>query len=1055
MQFFTSINDIRKRPELLAYVRVLERAWEEFGLSGVLCVDNIPVLYQKDVRHPLPPAELNSLHRRFWNQGIAKVLVVADSKTVRIFSGLAKPQNETAPIENAPALVQTLSHLEFTQQRLSICQAIENGTYYAREKNAEKFHADGGVDRYLLGNLVALRNRLITGDSKLPSRVAHSLIGRVLFVCYLIDRGIISIPEDNSATLYEAMNMRSVEKAKIFLYNLFDHLKVTFNGSMFDQNIDDERILVRPSHLDALRMFLGGHQVATSQWTLGFWAYDFKLIPVETISAIYEEFLTEENPEAKGKNGAFYTPRFLAEMTLDVALENRVDWASLRYLDPCCGSGVFLVTLFNRLATRWLLDHPEANYRDKADALLQIIKEQIRGVDINEMACSLTCFSLYISLLDALSPSDIQTYVIETKNKLPRLLKRAEEKKSNKNFIPVVLCDDFLKTHGLPEVHYDMAIGNPPWEGRGKKQVALHVLNHLDNYLGENGSGCLLLPSKLFLNSKTNSFQKKWLRKHQLHQVIQLADFRFVLFEHAKCPSMIVKYSQGRTSDDRRPVLYDTPKFNLTMRQRGLITITATDRKFISYDNLIQAADNDTAPQLWKRWLWGTQRDQRLLGFLSTLPTLGHHVDVLSELRKRKAKQKKRWVTGQGFKPYDESESVESADRELARNPWDLNTLFVSPKDLNESLFLLPESLSILGKHLSATRKRNDLLYSSPPEQLFKHPMVLVSQGFGKVVFSDFNVLFQDSLQSISGPSNDEEFLYFLTAFLRSNLARYTAFHTAANWGTERDKVHLEELLRLPFPLPEDAPAKNAAEIISAVAKRMRQEKNMLEKILAEFRTCNRNTVELSNDMTTSWEWQNIRKKRTADLQTELEPMIFRYFGLLEPEIALINDTINISIPSSTPSDPDDLSIPSLQPVMNPKGVPGYDRGLAVYAETLVDTLNVWASERKSDFRVSASGGADPESGLALLTLKLGKKDLPFSERSFSGKLAEQFAKGYEACARETNTLRHERELLWFDGDKIHILRPAVLMHWTRTAALNDADHIYGEIALARRQSHA
>jgi hypothetical protein len=45
--------------------------------------------------------------------------------------------------------------------------------------------------------------------------------------------------------------------------------------------------------------------------------------------------------------------------------------------------------------------------------------------------------------------------------------------------------------------------------------------------------------------------------------------------------------------------------------------------------------------------------------------------------------------------------------------------------------------------------------------------------------------------------------------------------------------------------------------------------------------------------------------------------------------------------------------------------------------------------------------------------------------------------------------LLYERDILFFQGQQIHIVRPNVLLNWTRTAALNDAARIYGDIALA------
>ncbi len=50
---------------------------------------------------------------------------------------------------------------------------------------------------------------------------------------------------------------------------------------------------------------------------LEIWPYDFGAIPIEAISAIYERFLKT----SEKLDGAFYTPRFLAELVLDVPLQ--------------------------------------------------------------------------------------------------------------------------------------------------------------------------------------------------------------------------------------------------------------------------------------------------------------------------------------------------------------------------------------------------------------------------------------------------------------------------------------------------------------------------------------------------------------------------------------------------------------------------------------------------------------------------------------------------------------------------------------------------------------
>ena len=46
---------------------------------------------------------------------------------------------------------------------------------------------------------------------------------------------------------------------------------------------------MKPQHLQRLGRFLDGEEVTSGQ--MYFWAYDFKYIPIELISSIYETFL--------------------------------------------------------------------------------------------------------------------------------------------------------------------------------------------------------------------------------------------------------------------------------------------------------------------------------------------------------------------------------------------------------------------------------------------------------------------------------------------------------------------------------------------------------------------------------------------------------------------------------------------------------------------------------------------------------------------------------------------------------------------------------------------
>src|SRR5207248_2137919 len=74
-----------------------------------------------------------------------------------------------------------------------------------------------------------------------------------------------------------------------------------------------------------------------------------------------------------------------------------------------------------------------------------------------------------------------------------------------------------------------------------------------------------------------------------------------------------------------------------------------------------------------------------------------------------------------------------------------------------------------------------------------------------RVAFAAFDVAFRHAVRGIRGPDEDRELLLFLAAYLRSPLARFFLFHTSSNLGVSRAKVHVEELLRLPFPDPDQA----------------------------------------------------------------------------------------------------------------------------------------------------------------------------------------------------------------------------------------------------------
>ncbi|HEY8902468.1 MAG TPA: N-6 DNA methylase, partial [Chthoniobacterales bacterium] len=933
---------------------------------------------------------------------------------------------------------------------------------------SKKFDPQEMVDAYLLEQLAAVRDELTRGEHKLDVETAHAFLGRLLFTSYLVDRGIVILSEDKYFPNQDWKSLRELlsgEPNEVFdrLYkHLFPQLKRDFNGSMFDvTGLDAERAAVHPSHLKTVRDFFDGHEIGRNQRTLGFWAYDFRFIPVETISAIYENFLEKENVHGKRQDGAYYTPRFLAEMTLDIALEGGEQLAQYRYLDGSCGSGIFLVLLFNRLAAEWTSKNQTISQRNtsaayrKKDRALRTALGSLRGVDKNATACRVACFSLYLAFLDHFSPSDIRTYIQQSEtNKLPNLLQH-QDSRAKKPDIPVIWHADFFalaQNWGADDrERFDYIVGNPPWAGRGKKQIAQEFMIRIPELLRENGKAALLLPTKIFFN-ETDAFQHQWLRAVTLEKVVQLSDYRFLLFTGAVCPCLIARFNPSTPNVATHNVEYLTPKVARVDLRQGAIPIPPADRKTLPLRVLLGAAKEKAATVAWKSHFWGTCRDVKFLQHLLTLPKLGDGVDQLSQTR---GKRSRNWVTGQGSKPWSLN-STRSPDRTLRpfdepENKWSPEDLVITPRRMDGQIFVPQKLCGTLREHFDSEKYSLKELYSKPPAELFTPPLVLFNHGFSDATFFDFSVRFQHSLQSIAGPKKDADKLIFLAAYLRSRLARYFVFHTSANIGMERDKVHLDEVLNLPFYLPGDpaAASPRAETLLRAIAEKFRVLKVRMDdsaRKLIERLKEQENPKEfcLRHDDGGGAEgerkkWLESWAKKTAEIQSEIEPLLYDYFGLTDQEQALVEDTCRLFDMSDTPGSLD-TPIPTLEPLNALE--------LEPYAYRLANTLREWSKDKKLHLRVA--GGVDSELCIAILKVEQANNNT-FTTLKYPKKLAEALKRIDQSATTSNGSLVYlYDETWWFDGKSIYIAKPALRGRWTQTSAINDCAEIYAEIQDSR-----
>ncbi len=908
---FATKGDLDTEGAAPPHSHVLRRAFDLLDLDGALCDPAAPLVYFKVVDR-IQVADVLGLHRRFWNHGGAPILVLIAPGEVQVHSGLARPADPELHTGHAPSLVETIDRASSALREF--LPAVSSDEYFRR--HTRSFNRDDRVDRVLLDNLQATREKL-SGIStrRTTTDVLDALLCRLVFTCYLFDREVIgasyleSIGLRGVSHLRDLLGLRPRSEAKRALYHVFSKLAADFNGDLFSDDLGAEASFISMKHFEVLEDFFRGTDVRSGQ--ASFWPYDFGVIPIETISAIYERFLKQSAQEV----GAFYTPRFLAETVLDLALRDHPALLGGRYLDPACGSGIFLVGLFNRMAEEWRRANPRARNDRRARELMEMLRSSLFGVDVNLTACRITAFSLYLAYLDQLSRRDIQE--LQAKGRiLPCLVSHAATD-GGQSPSGNISHRDFFQEDGSHPVGVDLVIGNPPWGSLAKegspaaawcarhtcpipdKQIATAFMWKAADHVSESGRVCFVLPHGVLFNHGPTAlaFQKTFLTQHALDCVLNLTDYQKFLFEGAKHPALVLSYRKNPPRKDHT-VLYWVPKADWKVAKTEVIEIAERDRSRLSFESILRDLRGADAPQIWKRAAWASARDRRLLDRLSELPRLR---DRVCQARTRDGR--KPWLIAEGFQPLGESDDPDRAV--LLDLP---SASFIGATSPGLHLFLLPDECTQLRKNQIKVRARSNKIVD-----VFRAPHVLVAKGFGSIAFADFDVSFQHALRGITGPRSDRTLLLFLAAYMRSALAQYFLFHTSSNWGASRREVHVEELLRLPFPTPDAMDdAGRAGQIVDDVSR----------IVLAAARKAQ---VPLSD-----------RQALVKSAQVQIDPLIFEYFDILPTEQVLVEDAVRVAIPSFRPN-PNCGSVPAIENSST------HERRR--YKERLCATLNGWGRE--------------------------------------------------------------------------------------------------------------
>lgn len=1008
-RLFSNSDQIERVDPPLPHSHTVRRAFRRLKLDAALYVDRVPTAYFKRVKR-LDAKNIREWQTYLWNQHVVPLLVVISDTQINVYSGQALPTDKDDDVDGSGRLVQVFGKVADVLELDQVIASIETGEIFRKPDSFNRKHA---VDRCLLENLTKTATDLTDCPNKpFMAEFAHLFLTRLLFTCYLIERKMIkgehfaddpvlSHIGEKYKRLIDMLNDLSLSQAREALFRLFGHLKVHFNGSLLDVDLNDEKKEITDDHMQIIHSFLNGDDLKTGQYTLSFWAYDFSIIPIETISAIYQGFISEQG-QLQQTSGSYYTPPHLAELAVDMLLENqKKPLYESKVLDPACGSGVFLVSMFNRMANQWIYKRGQHHKKTRAKELLNILEKRLFGIDLNETACHITCFSLYVAVLDHLEPWDIEN-LREQGLKLPKLLLASGEQQPENKQKTIIQGNFFDPKLQLNSTDFDFVIGNPPWVSRGKckdrfflnwreqdkdvrgpqKQIAHGFMWKTLERLNSSGKACLLLPTAVLLN-KTDKFQAKWFRQVTVEEVINFSDLRFVLFSDAIHPGIAVRFNQRKPDIVKNVIRYKSPKVDIGSQRGGAVHIYDEDIKTIRLVELLSKADNKEAPRFWKTQSWGTWRDLKLLQRLSRMPRL-----------KEKLKDKEGWITGVGIQPYGGD-----------LNPiwWKNKRLFLDANNESIQLIVTQDECSPVDGLFP------DRIHRPRTPEIFEPPVIVFNKGGSKIAFVGFPVLFRDSLFSISGTEDDKKILQFLVIALRSKLTKYYFFHTVANYGIERTQFFTEEIKNCPFLMPEQTcnPSR-ARKILSEVSSRFREFEDELRD--------QKHSIG--------------RAEKVKQIQSECEPLIREYYDIDEYEQILIEDTVDYIIPSILPRANPRKEVKTLRRVN--------DEQQETYTKTLCRMLNIHARRgRKIEGYVVKT-----DSQAVVVISRTKGKPKPYNETSASQEMRQVLNRIHRLLPTKRGGFVYYRNLKIFDRDHIYIVKPMTFRSWMRSTALNDADMI-------------
>lgn len=381
--------------------------------------------------------------RRYgWNANLG-ISILTNFETLSVYDCRHKPNADDSV---TVARYQSFHFSEFIKRfeelyQLLSFQSISSGfvdEYFSvAQKETTTF------DNYFLKQIESWRqslaNDVIANNDGFNNEDINFLIQR------LLNRIVfLRICEDREIEKFETLkNIKSYDELK----QLFISSDKKYNSGLFDFIEDNFSLNINLNSEILIGIF---NELYYPQSP-----YDFSVVDPTILSQIYERYLGSkiaivnerqisivEEPEVAASSGVVPTPKLIVQNIIKETLAPLFEGKSLdqmqqlKLADICCGSGTFLISIYDFLFEKITLEFVAAGVNDSEiinqvfdgsyhltlKAKHQILTSNIFGVDINPYAVEVSKFSLLLKLLEGENSGSIENYLTKHKQKvLPNL----------------------------------------------------------------------------------------------------------------------------------------------------------------------------------------------------------------------------------------------------------------------------------------------------------------------------------------------------------------------------------------------------------------------------------------------------------------------------------------------------------------------------------------------------------------------------------------------------------------------------------------------------------